>query len=129
MECFQPTKNLDGKLYPAQLRDDAFYETRCEAGHTTSTVLQEHRFEWLSELAINAIIDGYYREAVASFAASLERFQEYSVRVIASKDGLTVDQFDNSWKYVVRHSERQLGAYIMSYCFEFQRVPPLLPKR
>jgi hypothetical protein len=31
----------------------------------------------LFDIGANAVVDGYYREAITSFSASLERFYEY----------------------------------------------------
>ena len=41
------------------------------------------KFELLFELGINALIDGYPREAVSSFASALERFYEFFCQVAA----------------------------------------------
>ncbi len=52
------------------------------------------RFEVLTETAMQAIVDGYYREAVASFAASLERIFQFYVEVVTHSkgiDGATLD--------------------------------------
>jgi hypothetical protein len=54
------------------------------------------KFEVLFDLAANAIVDGYYREAIASFAASLERFFEFFVHVACLKQGVEEDVFEKA---------------------------------
>lgn len=51
--------------------DDGMIEHTCDRGHRTFTIVQEMKFEILSDMAIRAIVDGYYRDAIASFIASL----------------------------------------------------------
>lgn len=113
-------------LYHLELRDDGLYSFTCEKGHKNITALQQQRFEVLSELAVNAIVDGYYREAIASFASAMERFFEFYVRVIARARGVPSDIFDGAWKHVSKLSERQLGCYIFAGILEERCTPPLL---
>ena len=126
MKCFQERGEPDDALYPAELQESGAYATNCRFNHSTITVLQELKFELLSELAANAIVDGYYREAVASFASSVERFHEFYIRVVASKNGIVDAQFAEAWKRVSSQSERQLGAYVMVYTMETGQPPPRL---
>ena len=114
--------------YPkyVELRDDGRYEFTCEQGHTTITVVQEQKFEVLFDLGAYAILDGYYREAVASFTSSLERFYEFFVKAYLFESGLSKEIFDKAWKNVSQQSERQLGAFIFMYCRAFSDSPDLL---
>lgn len=66
----------------------------------------------LSQIGANAIIDGYYREAVSSFSASLERFYEFSVHVLMRHFGKNSQQFKSAWRPISNQSERQLGAFV-----------------
>lgn len=114
--------------YPkyVELRDDGRYEFICEQGHKTITVMQEQKFEVLFDLGAYAILDGYYREAVASFTSSLERFYEFFVKAYLFESGLNKEIFDKAWKNVSQQSERQLGAFIFMYCRAFYDSPELL---
>ncbi|WP_378005896.1 hypothetical protein, partial [Aeromonas jandaei] len=117
--------------YPkyVELRDDGRYEFTCDKGHTTITVLQEQKFEVLFDLGAFAILDGYYREAIASFTSSLERFYEFFIKAYLFESGLTKETFNKAWKNVSQQSERQLGAFIFMYCKAFSESPELLPQR
>lgn len=108
------------------IRDDGIYEITCIKGHKTVTLLQQLLFEILFDVGAYAITDGYYREAVSSFTASLERFYEFFIKVICSKNGVSDDVFKKTWALVSKQSERQLGAYIFFYSME-NNSPPNLP--
>jgi hypothetical protein len=53
-----------------EFRDDGRYEVQCPRGHRSITILQQQKFEVLFQIGAYAIADGYYREAVSSFASS-----------------------------------------------------------
>jgi hypothetical protein len=108
--------------------DVGFFTSTCNVGHVTYTVIQSEQFELLSELAICAIIDGYYRESVASFAASLERFYEFYVRIVCASRGIESATLDKVWRSILRLSERQLGAFVATYMLENSVIPRLLPE-
>lgn len=92
-------------------------------------MLQELKFELLSEYACHAVVDGYYREAVASFTAAMERFFEFYMKVILHTKGVNVEGINSAWKEMSRQSERQLGAFIMTYTLENKKAPTLVPKK
>src|SRR3989337_476368 len=108
------------------IRDDGLYEITCQNGHTTITALQEQKFEVLFDIGAHAIFDGYYREAVSSFISSLERFYEFYIKVISREQNVSPEEFNQCWKMVARHSERQLGAFICLYLFENKKSPNVL---
>lgn len=54
----------------------------------------------LFEIALNAIVDGYQREAVSSFAASIERFYEFAIRVLTRTSQVPRDIIESAWKAV-----------------------------
>ena len=121
MQCKEKTL-----FYPATLQDNGLYELKCKNGHESIISLQEQKFEILFDLAANAILDGYYREAVSSFTSSLERFYEFYIKVIAIKHNVSEEVYLKSWKSIKNQSERQLGAYILLYTIEKDKDPPLL---
>lgn len=121
--CFQ-CKEDQGKIL--ELTDVGFYQFKCSNGHTTDFILQEQLFEVLFELGVSAICDGYYREAVSNFTASLERFYEYYIELISYKNKVDKTEYDKAWKSVKNQSERQLGAFSFCYLIEKKKFPTLL---
>ncbi len=115
-----------GSLSEAELRNDGKYDVTCSRGHKSITLLQQHKFEILYEMGANAILDGYYVEAVAAFKASLERFYEFFIRVSLFERNIPQDVIEDSWKYVRKSSERQLGGFVFLYAQRFGKKPALL---
>jgi len=72
-----PRAAIEVPVPDSHLLDHGDYEVKCEVGHVSLVNLDNLKFELLFELGINAHVDGYAREAVTSFASSLERFQEF----------------------------------------------------
>ncbi|WP_052131725.1 hypothetical protein ABF162_13725 [Vibrio coralliilyticus] len=126
MICFSETERPDQVFYPAELEDKGYYKLRCQNGHIASTRLQNHKFEVLFELGMNAIVDGYYREAVTSFSAALERFYEFVINVLCREKGLSQRNLEPVWNKVSKLSERQLGAYLFLYAYVENSAPPTL---
>lgn len=106
--------------------DSGWFEFPCLSGHSTIVALQNMKFELLFETGAYALLDGYPREAVATFSAALERYYEFHLTVLAVYKGMRMDSFDAAWKLVSKQSERQLGAYLLSHAFEFGENPPSL---
>jgi len=133
MECVKDLQkngklnsNIGSMFMQVELCDNDMYELTCPAGHKTTTMLQQQRFELLFEIGANAILDGYYREAVLSFTSSLERFYEFSIRVFSKKSSGSGELFKKCWKKVDNQTERQLGAFIFLWATNFNEVPNLL---
>lgn len=100
------------------------HQVICDNGHETPIVITQQKHEILFEVAAYAIIDGYNREAISSFAASLERYYEFFLKVISV--GMPKGVFENAWKQVASQSERQLGAYIFTYVSFYHSLPDTL---
>jgi hypothetical protein len=126
MSCFQERGSPREILAVLEVTDDGRYEFICDQGHKTTTVLQNQKFEVLFEIALHAIHDGYYRDAVSSFAASLERFYEFAIRIFLRKSEIEQGLIEESWKKINGSSERQLGAFCFLWLSHFQAVPSLL---
>ncbi|KGB24044.1 hypothetical protein AtDm6_1455 [Acetobacter tropicalis] len=109
-----------------RIPDDGVIEIKCEYGHHTVIIIQQEKFEILSQMAIRAIVDGYYRDAIASFSGSLERLYEFFVRTICRKHRIYDSHFATSWKEMSNQSERQLGAFIALHLLETGQPPKLL---
>lgn len=105
-----------------ETRDDNVYKLECRKGHKTLAFFQKPKFEILFDLDAMALLDGYQREAVSSFAASLERFYEFCIEVFLENKSITTEQYSNIWKLVSNQSERQLGAYYFLYLCEFNET-------
>lgn len=139
-KCFQCqiNKEVELKDYFFELRDDNTYLVKCEKGHESIVFFESHKFELLFEMGIYALLDGYFREAVSNFAASIERFYEFSIEVFVKRlvEGQTTkfntwithdtEPFNKSWKLISNQSERQLGAYVMLYLANFNNPPELM---
>ncbi|WP_214516260.1 hypothetical protein, partial [Aliivibrio fischeri] len=115
--CLDEGKAMADTMQLVDVIDSRVYPLKCADGHETLVFLSEYKFQVLFEVGLNAIKDGYYREAVSSFAAALERFYEHFIKtVLFRKEGS--EQLENCWKMVSNQSERQLGAFIFLYLSE-----------
>lgn len=110
----------------SELSEKGMYNVRCMAGHHTEVTLDNLKFELLFELGVNAIVDGYFREAVASFTTSLERFYEFYYWATLLHLGVSKPNIEASWKPMANSSERQLGAYIASAMILTGEKPEIL---
>lgn len=126
----KPCFFLNGKpdFMALEPRDDGLYTFNCSQGHKNTEILLQDHFEILAEIASYAILDGYYREAVSSFSASLERFYEFAVHVLLRQQGLTSQLFESTWKPISKQSERQLGAFVLTWALAYGATPRLLPE-
>ena len=107
-----------------ELEGEHRFRVTCPNGHTSVIGLRQPRFKILFESGAHALLDGYYREAVATVATSLERFHEYWLRVTFLQRGTPVEALDAAWKVVARQSERQYGAFVLEYLRERGVAPP-----
>ncbi|MCI5113397.1 MAG: hypothetical protein D3913_09870 [Candidatus Electrothrix sp. LOE1_4_5] len=95
--------------------DSGIYEFQCPKGHQHITILRMQKHDLLFNLGITAFLDNYYRESLANFASSLERYYEFALRVIYRSAGIDKSIFEKNWKFISNQSERQLGAFIFSW--------------
>lgn len=129
MKCAKENDSISDLFKSVEIRNDGLYTVTCSKGHTDTVALQEQKFEILFEIGAHAILEGYYREAVSSFTASLERFYEFYIKIISLKHNISEQQFNGSWQKIERQSERQLGAFIFAYTLENKNIPPLLSNK
>jgi len=106
--------------------NDNEYQIRCDAGHVSAVFLDNLKFELLFEIGLHALVDGYPREAVSSFAASLERFYEFYWHVAVMKFSTPEAEHAQAWKTVAKQSERQLGMFIASHVLLMKKSPVVL---
>lgn len=110
-----------------ELTDDLYLKFTCDNGHKNLRFVETERFSVLFDLGMFALEDGYSREAVANFAASMERMHEFYIRVVCKKHSIPDDMVRDTWKQVANQSERQLGAFSFLYLLETKKNPPPLP--
>jgi hypothetical protein len=108
------------------LNNDGIYFIKCKVGHETYYVDQSLRFQNLFHSGCYALLDGYHRESISSFAASLERFYETIIKVLISKSSVDAKAQESAWKTIKRQSERQLGAFVYLFLREYSKMPRLL---
>src|SRR5574341_2556130 len=118
----------DQEVRIVELNNDGFYIVEYpERGKREILRTLDFRFELLFEVASYAFLDCYFREAVSSFAASLERFYELCIDVVANANGVELQEQTRCWKHLRNASERQLGAFIATYAITRHTCPRLLP--
>ena len=111
------------------VNDTGIYKYECQKGHKNVLVIQQLQYEVLFEIGVQALIDGYYREAIASFSSSLERLYELFVSVAAKVNNVKDTDFVACWKKIAASSERQLGAYVFVYLQLNKTVPSILKEK
>lgn len=120
-------ENNEPILIPLEkVNDSGKYEVTCQHGHKSTVIIDNVPFEILFDYAVNALADGYTKEAVASFTSALERFYEFFFKTAMLISGVKVEHVNESWKAMSSQSERQLGAFIASYLTIFSKHPNLL---
>lgn len=129
-KCMELNQSMpQNSLYNVTMTDSGLINMTCMRGHTSYTMLQNEKFEVLYEMGIYAFQDGYNRESISSFAASLERFYEYSVRLFCNIKGIDDQIVDQTWKTVSAQSERQFGAFYFLYMLIFGRPPTMISNK
>jgi hypothetical protein len=113
----------------AEIPDDGVLWMTCDRGHRTAGVLQNERYEILAGMAVEAIVREHYRDAVGSFASSLERLWEFYVQAVSRRHDIPAEKFTAIWKPMANSSERQIGAFVIIHALEANEPAPLLPNR
>lgn len=129
MKCFQEFGKPSEEYSQTEFRDDGLYQLVCSYGHVTTTVLQEQKFEILFEIGVNALLDGYYREAISSFTSCLERFYEFALQVLLEEADESGNLYSDCWSKVKAQSERQLGAFVFLWASKFNETPDVLSEK
>lgn len=126
--CPQCSLEHDGTAYGLPVSESSLYSFRCHRGHDVTLGLVAVRFEVLFEIGMQALVDGYYREAVMTFSTALERFYEFYVRLIWEARGIEPAIRKELWNHVAKQSERQIGLFAATFLLETGCMPPLLPQ-
>ena len=126
MQCFREQGYPSDELMNVEIRDDGLYRITCSKTHATIVAIQQLKFQILFDIGAMTLLDGYPREAITSIAAALERFYEFVVSAISIKHDIMHDDFTKTWKRVINQSERQYGAYLISFLVNFKKTPPTI---
>lgn len=119
----------------AEYTDSNIHDIRCgRCGKRYCVFVRKHKFEVLFDLGTRALLDGYAREAVSSFAAAQERFFEFYVRAFTLERAANSAQpfeeavaaLEATWRHVVSQSERQLGMFALAYLLREGAEPDFL---
>jgi hypothetical protein len=128
-ECVKMAR--DGKLKWTDLTpviqplaDSGEYPFTCQRGHKVVVIRPEPKWETLCRSGVFALIDGYPREVIAAFAAAVERFHEFVLRVLLRSRHVEAKEVEAVWKLVKGQSERQLGAFMYLYLADTGKRPP-----
>ncbi|MBL4900691.1 MAG: hypothetical protein JKX76_13860 [Colwellia sp.] len=119
MECLKELGHPSFDPIIANYYNDSIAFVECDRGHRSALILQSLKFEILLESAVNALIDGYTLEAASALSSAYERFFEFTIKVLCSKQGVNDQELKNTFKHVSRQSERQLGGFLFLYLLEF----------
>lgn len=107
------------------LSSEYLYKVTCKNGHKGDHLFLNFKFDLLFDSALNALNDGYYREAVSSFYASLENFYiEFTTLLIIEADiKIDTDHYNETFKKHIGFSERKIGAFYLLYLILMNEVP------
>jgi len=118
-----------------ELDDNRFYPFECNNGHKLVTYIQNNKYEILFELGLKALKDEYYIEAIANFHTSLERFNEFCIKLFLLHQDSSPPLFDDKlkeidsfWKVITNQSERQYGLYSGLYYSVLKEIPQDIQK-
>ncbi|MEL4265454.1 hypothetical protein AAEH96_15440 [Shewanella xiamenensis] len=114
------------KMETKILDDSCIHYITCEKNHKYAVVISAAKYELLFDIGLTAFADGYMREAVSSFSASLERFYEFFINFYLYTIKFEDQLVTQAWKSVSNQSERQLGAFNYLYLTCFQEIAPEL---
>lgn len=127
MKCF--SQSLETKGFPSITFCRCFIEPTkvisftCPYGHVNKVASQSFPFDWLLRWAFIDFTEEDYAGAMQNFPAALERFFEFSYKVIKNAQGLSIDQINTLWKPLSKKSSKQLSAFIEAYQSAFQSSP------
>jgi len=126
LDCMQCSQESLGEIQDGiavEYTEDGFYFFECKSGHKNFVIFQEEKFETLFQIGANAILDGYYREAVSSFTSSLERFYEFCIKTFCKKNNIPNETIKSAYEFFTNSSERQFGSFLFLYLLEMKNIP------
>ena len=102
-----------------------YIEFECDKSHRQRFTLNLELYELLFQQATYCVQDGYYREAIGTYNASLERFFEFLIEILCYYNDDKI-MFEDLWKSMRNQSERQLGAYYTIWNVTIKKTPIFL---
>lgn len=102
-----------------------YYKHECSCGTVNYFYLEQQDFEILFDIGAYSILEGNYREAVVSFASSLDKFYEFFVKANYYEKKLDDASVEAASKQLYL-SERIFGGYYSLYLYRFKKTPHIL---
>ncbi len=96
----------------ADIRDDGIYTVTWRDGRTATTIITNEKFEILTDLAVEAYCDRYFREAVLTCASALDAYLDFHVEVVLRTQGHPREIIAALLKSTAKQAERRLGAFL-----------------
>ena len=90
-----------GKQYSIEITDKLLYEFSCKNGHLNRFFITNTKYELLFDMGLCAYLNGFYREAVLDFAASLERFYENCINIFLIERYLNQNAYGEKYQYTI----------------------------
>lgn len=97
-----------------RLTESNLYEFECSSGAVTISILQQRKFEILSELALINFAQNDFSGCCGKLYTAFERFLEFCQKLVLIENGIVDHQELSYWKDVKSNSERQLGAFLFA---------------
>lgn len=123
----------DEMHYSIEITDKLLYEFYDVNGKLNRFFIKNPKYELLFDMGMCAYLNGFYREAVLDFAASLERFYENCINIFLIERDLNQNAYgekiEQLWKPIKKQSERQYGAFLAMYMMTRGHLPELFPDK
>jgi hypothetical protein len=119
MECLKELGRPSFEPFILPYYDERQAVVECSRHHKSVLLLQSQKFEVLLESGVGALAAGFTLEAAASFSSALERFYEFSLKVILVHRNTDLAVYEMMFKEMANQSERQLGAFLALHAVEF----------
>ncbi|WP_017797561.1 hypothetical protein [Oceanobacillus kimchii] len=124
--CMREARFKNFEFISTDFNDEGVYKLICSRNHQSTIIIQDEKFEVLFDIGSLALLNGYTIQAVASIAASVERFHEFCIKVFLEHNGTESSEVETAWKQLKNSSERQLGAFHVMYLNEFKKAPTIM---
>jgi len=106
------------------------YPYTCSKGHNITMLLNNFKFEIIFDSGLNALHDGYLREAMTSFYAALEYFYKELSLYFMYLNNVNINSEEyQKFKKAVKLSERTLGLFHGLYYIVIGEPAPVLSSK
>lgn len=107
------------------INETGFYEFRCSNGHLNQKIFLPHPFELHFNNACYSILSSNYRDAIVSFASSLDCFYKLFVEIYFYQEEKERSVIRDLFKSIYL-SERRFGAFMATHVIAFGDLPKKL---